>query len=176
MENVDVKEEIKDMNAVHLPTEVGDNVDNSKIETLPLCEKNIFVNVVDKESNDSDNLLLHGENVYVAEELDELIVNKKTFKKQDLAIKGDIVRVIKALPPPVKNRDERKLLNGYDCKECADYYSSFGLSQEQLREKLNKCSRHRSQYSPPKTPPHFWDIDYFPSSPDFKENKRVKND
>ncbi|RWS27362.1 DNA endonuclease RBBP8-like protein [Leptotrombidium deliense] len=87
------------------------------------------------------------------------VINQKRFTKQNLAPKDQFVRALKA---PVRKKEERKLLGGYKCKECADYYSTFKLSHDQLRHKLNKCSRHRYDYSPPKTPPHFWDIDYFP--------------
>ncbi len=34
-----------------------------------------------------------------------------------------------------------------------------------MKERLKACSRHRSKYSPVKSPPHFWETD-FPSTPE----------
>ncbi|GIY03323.1 b-cell lymphoma 3 protein homolog [Caerostris darwini] len=67
----------------------------------------------------------------------------------------------------VRKRSERKQLNGYDCKECERYYADLGLSEEEKRERMNKCSRHRAKYAPPATPEHFWELDF----PDTQECK-----
>jgi DNA repair protein endonuclease SAE2/CtIP C-terminus len=60
----------------------------------------------------------------------------------------------------VRKKAERALLNGYECSECSSYYKTFDLSPNELREKLKLCSKHRALAAPPKTPEHFWDIDF----------------
>jgi hypothetical protein len=71
----------------------------------------------------------------------------------------------KTLGPVVRKKAERVQLNGYECAECVAYYKTFDLTPEQLAEKLKKCSRHRAMVSPPKTPEHFWEIE-FPDTPE----------
>jgi hypothetical protein len=73
--------------------------------------------------------------------------------------------VIKTLGPSVRKKEERKKLNGYTCKECEDYYRTRDLTEDELKGRLKACSRHRSKYSPVKSPPYFWETD-FPSTPE----------
>ncbi|XP_055935186.1 uncharacterized protein LOC129965378 [Argiope bruennichi] len=67
----------------------------------------------------------------------------------------------------VRKKSERKQLTGFECKECEKYFSDLGLSEEEKRERLNKCSRHRAKFPPPATPEHFWELDF----PDTQECK-----
>ncbi|CAL1273415.1 unnamed protein product [Larinioides sclopetarius] len=67
----------------------------------------------------------------------------------------------------VRKKSERKQLVGYECKECEKYFADLGLSEEEKRERLNKCSRHRAKFPPPATPEHFWELDF----PDTQECK-----
>ncbi|WAR17412.1 CTIP-like protein [Mya arenaria] len=60
----------------------------------------------------------------------------------------------------VRKRDERQKLQGHDCKQCTEYYKAAGLSDAEMKEHMNKCSRHRAKYAPPDTPPHFWSVDF----------------
>ncbi|XP_054154078.1 DNA endonuclease RBBP8-like [Oppia nitens] len=72
---------------------------------------------------------------------------------------------MKTLGPTVRERSKRRQLNGYSCKECEDYYKTRQLSDGQLRNRLNECSRHRQEYSPPKSPEHFWET-HIPTTPE----------
>lgn len=80
---------------------------------------------------------------------------------------------------PVRKKADRKQLNGYACKQCQHYYGD-NLNEAQIKERLNKCSRHRANNSPPTSPDHFWETD-FPSSQEclergimLKDEKPVK--
>lgn len=67
----------------------------------------------------------------------------------------------------VRKKDERRQLNGFDCKECEKYYSELGLSDKEKKERMKKCSRHRGKFTPPATPEHFWELEF----PDTQECK-----
>lgn len=58
-----------------------------------------------------------------------------------------------------KKRSERKKYPGYACECCKKYYTSLGLNEKDLKLKLKSISRHRGK-SPPKTPEHYWEIDF----------------
>lgn len=84
----------------------------------------------------------------------------------------------------VRGKDKRAKLNGYFCEDCEkvivilidmltikyiayclhfilQYYGSLKLSESEMQERLNACSRHRARFSPgPSTPEHFWDVDF----------------
>ncbi|KAK2559902.1 DNA endonuclease RBBP8 [Acropora cervicornis] len=61
----------------------------------------------------------------------------------------------------VRKRDERAKLNGYDCRECQQYYQGLDLPEEELKKRLKHCSRHRARFSPPpSTPPGFWNLSF----------------
>lgn len=68
---------------------------------------------------------------------------------------------------PVRNREDRKKLEGYACKCCKDYYEAVGLTEEEIKERMKDCSRHRDRHAPPQTPEHFWSIG-FPDTPECK--------
>ncbi|KAG2219104.1 hypothetical protein INT45_005835 [Circinella minor] len=66
----------------------------------------------------------------------------------------------------VRKKEERKKLTGTTCKCCADYYYAAGnlpgpdgtiITPE---ERIQQCSRHRSRFKRPKTPPGFWNLDF----------------
>jgi len=59
---------------------------------------------------------------------------------------------------PVRKRDERRKLRGQTCANCEKFYKSYAEThgQEAADRLLQKCSRHRDKYTPPKTPPGFW--------------------
>jgi hypothetical protein len=61
---------------------------------------------------------------------------------------------------PVRKKSERIKLLGYECKCCKEYYESLDLSDVELEERMNYCSRHRGNHRPPKTPEHFWEIGF----------------
>ncbi|XP_033730116.1 DNA endonuclease RBBP8-like [Pecten maximus] len=68
----------------------------------------------------------------------------------------------------VRKQNERRNLIGYECKECYEYYSAMGLSDEEVRQRVQTCSKHRAHYVPPETPPHFWSVG-FPDTQECEE-------
>eukprot|EP00831_Metopus_contortus_P007942 TRINITY_DN13052_c0_g1_i1.p1 TRINITY_DN13052_c0_g1~~TRINITY_DN13052_c0_g1_i1.p1 ORF type:complete len:297 (+),score=68.52 TRINITY_DN13052_c0_g1_i1:119-1009(+) len=56
-----------------------------------------------------------------------------------------------------KTQKERRQLKGLRCKECEEYYATFG--REAAEELCQNCSRHRANIPETSTPPHFYDID-----------------
>lgn len=60
---------------------------------------------------------------------------------------------------PVRKRNERKLLNGWDCEDCRKFYEANNDNPVEAKKAMNQFSRHRSvkhQHHAP-TPPGFWD-------------------
>lgn len=60
---------------------------------------------------------------------------------------------------PVRKRNERKLLNGWDCEDCCKFYEANNDNPVDAKTAMNHYSRHRSvkhQHHAP-TPPGFWD-------------------
>ena len=66
---------------------------------------------------------------------------------------------------PVKKKSERSKLQGFSCADCANYYSTFEMTDSQVRDKIQLCSRHRATHERPPTPENFWEAD-FPSTPE----------
>ncbi|XP_037085948.1 proline-rich protein 2-like [Pollicipes pollicipes] len=65
---------------------------------------------------------------------------------------------------PVRRKADRQKLPGWACNLCKEWYADRGFSESQLREHMNRCSRHRQREPPPPdTPPGFWDPLAFPS-------------
>jgi len=104
------------------------------------------------------------------------IVRKKTLSSSDTENDEQILsredgsrkNIVKALGPTIRKKKERSKLKARECKDCDKFWRSMNLSEEELKRKLHKCSRHRANVSPPKTPEHFWDTDF----PDISECKR----
>jgi len=74
----------------------------------------------------------------------------------------------------VRTKEARQKLNGFDCRECGEYYQSKleeGLSKDQIMKVLNKCSKHRGYFKPPLTPEKFWDADIVEGDPNSPRNK-----
>lgn len=60
---------------------------------------------------------------------------------------------------PVRKRNERKLLNGWDCKDCRKFYEANNDNPVEAKKAMNQFSRHRSvkHQHHAQTPPGFWD-------------------
>jgi len=74
----------------------------------------------------------------------------------------------------VRSKEERQKLNGFDCRECGEYYQSKieeGLTKDQIMKVLNKCSKHRGYFKPPLTPDKFWEADIVEGDPNSPRNK-----
>ena len=75
---------------------------------------------------------------------------------------------------PVRKQEERRKLNGYDCSECREYYRAKleeGMTEEEVKRLMNRCSRHRAVHKPALTPDKFWDPDIIEGNPDSPRNK-----
>lgn len=56
-----------------------------------------------------------------------------------------------------KKRSEREKMIGITCWECEKYYTNLGISEEEIKMRQNKCSRHRTTYNERiNTPEGFW--------------------
>lgn len=61
---------------------------------------------------------------------------------------------------PVRKRDERKQLPAFNCADCRNFYAGTDLTEVQLQELLQQCSRHRSRNPPPADSPKVcWELD-----------------
>ncbi|XP_052130518.1 DNA endonuclease RBBP8-like [Frankliniella occidentalis] len=49
---------------------------------------------------------------------------------------------------------KRKQVPGHDCNRCEEYYVAAKLGKNAIK----KCSRHRAQYSPVRSPKGFWSL------------------
>jgi len=66
----------------------------------------------------------------------------------------------KLLCHDIRKRADRKALQAFECAECRNYYSGANLNEDQLRDLLQQCSRHRSKNPPPAaTPQVCWELD-----------------
>ena len=74
----------------------------------------------------------------------------------------------------MRNKAERKILQGFVCYDCEDYYASKsqeGLSEEKIKQVINTCSKHRSKFKRSSTPPRFWDPEMIEGDLDSPRNK-----
>ena len=76
----------------------------------------------------------------------------------------------KFIPSPIRKKADRmRLLQGHDCKDCRDFYKNDNLSETQLNDLLNKCSKHRSKCTPPPQSPQIrWHLDLEEDGPNDK--------
>ena len=61
----------------------------------------------------------------------------------------------------VRNKAARKLLPGHTCLGCQKFYDAIDKSaftEDQRKELINNCSRHRYKFQPPATPDHYWSL------------------
>ena len=71
--------------------------------------------------------------------------------------------------PVRKKADRMKLLQGHDCKDCRDFYKGDNLTESQLADLLNKCSKHRSRLPPPPQSPQIrWNLEIEEDGPNDK--------
>lgn len=104
-----------------------------------------------------------------------ILNNTTTLKKQIKIPNGNLLDSFDIIPglndkkndlpnykfkeDPVRKQNERKLLNGWDCKDCCKFYEENNDNPIDAKNAMNHFSRHRShkhQHHAP-TPPGFWD-------------------
>ncbi|KRT82634.1 hypothetical protein AMK59_4755, partial [Oryctes borbonicus] len=67
---------------------------------------------------------------------------------------------------PVVRGKERQNLEGWDCRECKEFYEGLNLNTHDTKRILNKCSKHRSKFEQiDYTPRGFWDLNFPPTPP-----------
>ncbi|KAK6111727.1 DNA repair protein endonuclease SAE2/CtIP C-terminus family protein [Brugia pahangi] len=57
-----------------------------------------------------------------------------------------------------RKKAERRLLHGYDCPCCADYYEALGLNQHERNKRIDQVSKHRDIGREPSTPEYYWEV------------------
>uniref|UniRef100_A0A0N5AB21 SAE2 domain-containing protein n=1 Tax=Syphacia muris TaxID=451379 RepID=A0A0N5AB21_9BILA len=58
----------------------------------------------------------------------------------------------------VRRKNERKLLHGFECPCCSQYYDALGLDPVERQHRIDQVSRHRYINSVPKTPENYWEV------------------
>lgn len=67
----------------------------------------------------------------------------------------------------IRKKADREKLRGFTCHECEQFYANENLNDEQRKEIINRCSKHRyKETPPPSTPDDFWAVS-FPSTQDY---------
>ncbi|GJQ75524.1 hypothetical protein Trydic_g17610 [Trypoxylus dichotomus] len=67
---------------------------------------------------------------------------------------------------PVVRGKARQNLQGWDCRECREFYEELNLNTQESKKLLNKCSKHRSNFEQHDfTPKGFWDLNFPPTPP-----------
>jgi len=92
------------------------------------------------------------------------ITEEATDELDDPRVRGDVPDEpgYAYINAPVRGKEARKKLHGFDCRECQEYYQmklEEGLNKDQIMMLMNKCSRHRGKFKPPVTPDKYWDPD-----------------
>ena len=52
----------------------------------------------------------------------------------------------------VRKKEERSMLTGYACTDCASYYKALDMTEETVNSIVQKCSKHRATLPPPNSP------------------------
>jgi len=113
----------------------------------------------------------------VAVETIDLLPKKQTIPKPELkGIKNSpvVIELSDSQTPPKANfkyvdstrkKEDREKLVGRECELCNQFYDAIEGDYNHFdRTKfVHDCSKHRSKFTPPPTPPHMWDIG-FPDS------------
>lgn len=88
-------------------------------------------------------------------------------KPQIISLACNSKATLKVKERPIRKKKDRCQLKGHSCPQCQKFFEKLGHKSEE------KHSRHRSDVSPPKTPPHFWEVD-FPSTPECKKRGYIR--
>ncbi|XP_057656198.1 uncharacterized protein LOC130893818 [Diorhabda carinulata] len=119
-----------------------------------------LLNFVNEDTPNKDDTQQHKEDKISSKlEVDEF--SKALLFDNSLETKSSPKEKIKVLATvePVVRGHARKLLKGFSCAQCRDFYGSMNLSPEELQKKLDECSKHRYKYQPPDdTYPGIWDM------------------
>ena len=67
---------------------------------------------------------------------------------------------LKIVTKPIRKKDNREALRGFECKCCTPFYNALGLTDKQRKQLVQTCSRHRFKHTPPTTPTGFWNANF----------------
>eukprot|EP01034_Spumella_vulgaris_P025458 gene25458-31922_t len=88
--------------------------------------------------------------------------NKVPFASSNRSTSVNILTDTYKCVDVVRNKASRDALPGHTCEECEAFYSAMVqqgvFSPESKKARLQECSRHKSKWSPPRTPDGFWDL------------------
>ncbi|XP_026805796.1 uncharacterized protein LOC113548895 [Rhopalosiphum maidis] len=141
-----------------------------KTNTLKLKETSISHDKTENHIQSNDETNCSPINISMS-----ILNNATTLKKQSKIPNSDLLDSFDIIPglndkkndlpnykfkeDPVRKHNERKLLNGWDCKDCCKFYEENNDNPIDAKNAMNHFSRHRSvkhQHHAP-TPPGFWD-------------------
>merc|ERR1712137_445752 len=75
----------------------------------------------------------------------------------------------------VRTKKTRENMPAHQCEMCQKFYDALDDDIVDKSALIISCSRHRYNYSPPPTPPGYWDLDGFDESgPEQTETKQAK--
>lgn len=57
-----------------------------------------------------------------------------------------------------RKKAERRLLHGFDCRCCEEYYEALGLNHDERNKRIDQVSKHRDVAKEPSTPEYYWEI------------------
>lgn len=119
-----------------------------------------LLNFINKDTPNKDDTQKHKEDEFSSsQEVDEF--SKGLLFDNSLDIESSPKKIMKVLPSvePIVRGHARKLLKGFSCAQCREFYGSMNLIPEELQKKLDECSKHRYKYQPPDdTLPGIWDM------------------
>ncbi|XP_060834958.1 uncharacterized protein LOC132917958 [Rhopalosiphum padi] len=141
-----------------------------KTNTLKLKETSISHDKTENHVQSNDETNCSPINISMS-----ILNNATTLKKQSKIPNSDLLDSFDIIPglndkkndlpnykfkeDPVRKHNERRLLNGWDCKDCCKFYEENNDNPIDAKNAMNHFSRHRSvkhQHHAP-TPPGFWD-------------------
>lgn len=178
---------ICETNIIH-NTELNDsnNISSSNFKTIIKPSTNILSIIKTNTLKSKETITSHSQTEKHDHSNDEtncspinismsILNNTTTLKKQIKIPNGNLLDSFDIIPglndkkndlpnykfkeDPVRKQNERKLLNGWDCKDCCKFYEENNDNPIDAKNAMNHFSRHRShkhQHHAP-TPPGFWD-------------------
>ncbi|KAJ8930767.1 hypothetical protein NQ314_016401 [Rhamnusium bicolor] len=97
---------------------------------------------------DNDHTTYCELNMDSTEEVDEFSKGA-IFNETEIATSSEKPKVIAPEPEPIVRGKARKQLQGWACEKCKNFYGKMKLSAEEMKKKMDDCSKHRYKYQPP---------------------------
>ena len=141
----------------------------SKEQSEPNCNDSKQNNSNDLENRDNFDKHNSSQRVPLMDVMDSFDCVPDTMMIKNNQNLGNMPK-FKFIPSPIRKKADRmRLLQGHDCKDCRDFYKNDNLSETQLNDLLNKCSKHRSKCAPPPQSPQIrWNLDLEEDGPNDK--------